>query len=211
MEASLKHSIQGNHNLFSKVRWVTGNFSIIVAVLKIITPLISFLEKLPGCFIKDFFLSLLEKQSSWFKLRSMQGTLWKAIVFSTWWASIISCSKSIYLCFQECGTAGRNYLRRVLGQMDQRAFWHKKTAVKMNTRRSKLSMIVNGWPWEHQHSQSSSHLNVGSVAQRKFFSHFSSKTSFRGAWYMKFIIMYICIFQFFIYLDSPFSIKSWKS
>lgn len=61
MEDSLKHSTPGNHNLFCKVLCETGNFSIIFAVLKIIMPLISFFERLPGYFIKDFFFPLLGK------------------------------------------------------------------------------------------------------------------------------------------------------
>lgn len=128
MKDSLKHSIQSNHNLFCKVFWVTGNFSIIFAVLKIIMPLISFLERLPGYFMHDSFFTLLGKKSSCIQIaidasNAMESDCLLHLMSFNYFMFLI-----LYLCCREWGTRGRERFRQVLGQMDQRGFGHKNSS-----------------------------------------------------------------------------------
>ena len=155
MKDSLKHSIRSNHNLFYKVFWVTGNFSIIFAVLKIIMPLISFLERLPGYFMNDFFFTLLGKKSSCIQIaidasNAMESDCLLHLMCFNYFMFLIHLSLLQRVRHQEGeNISGKFVARWIRGDLGI------KTAVKMNTRHSKLcipvcklSMSVNGWPWE---------------------------------------------------------------
>lgn len=117
MKDSLKQSIQSNHNLLSEVFWVTGIFSIIVAVLKIKTPLINFFERLPGYFINYFFFTLLRKKSSCMQTTINAGnSIESGCLFHSMCFSYSMFLIHLFL-LQRVSEAqgGKEYLRQIIG------------------------------------------------------------------------------------------------
>lgn len=187
MEDSLKHSIQGNHNLFCKVFWVTGNFSIIFAVLKIIMPLISVLERLPGYFMNDFFFTLLGKKSSCIQIAinagySMESDCLLLLMCFNYFMFLIHLSLLQRVRHQEGGNISGKFLASWI-----RGVWGIKRAVNRNTRHSdldipvcKLSMLVNGWPWQCLTLSVIKLFKLKKYCSKEVFLWLSSKTTCKG-------------------------------
>lgn len=157
MKDSLKQSIQGNHNLLSEVFWVTGNFLIIVAVLKIIMPLISFFERLPGHFINDFFFTLLRKKSSCMQVainadNYMESNCLLHLMCFNYSIFLIHLSLLKRVRHKELKNISDKFLARWV-RRDLGIKTAEKTKIrysKLNITIHKLNIIVDGWPWECQ-------------------------------------------------------------
>lgn len=142
MKNSLKQSVQGNQNLLSEVFGVTGNFSIIFAALKIIMPLISFFERLPGYFINDFFFTLLGKKLSCIQVEinvgnSMESDCLLHLMCFNYFMFLIHVSLLQRVRHKEGrNISGKFLIRRIRGDVGI------KTAVKTNIRHRKLCITI---------------------------------------------------------------------
>ena len=82
---------------------------------------------------------------------------------------------------------GREHLRQVLGQMDQRGLGYKNSSEKEHESHSKrcipvckLSMLANDWPWELQTLLVTKLFKRKKYCLKEVFSWPSSKASFKG-------------------------------